>query len=273
MRGLHRHGSLLVGAALVTVVVATALLAPWVSPYDPVVQNTRGRLLPASVAHLLGTDEYGRDVLARSAWGGRTTLTITSVSILVSALVGVIFGTTSAYVGRRVGRIIDGVTDLLLVFPTLVLSLAFVVALGQGVRSIIAAMTIAFVPQFTRLARGSALAIKAEAFVEASRALGAGDPRIIFRHILPNCASELVVMGTLWLGIGVEIEASLSFLGLGVPEPFPSWGLMVRNGFKYLLTNPVLAIYPAAAIFITVLGLNLLGDALRERLDPALRNR
>lgn len=262
---------LVLGGLLTVTVYSLAILAPWFSPHDPLMQEQAARLAAPGLAHPLGTDNLGRDVLSRLFWGARSTLLITSVAIAASAFIGVILGLISAYIGGVGGRIIDWVTDLLLVFPTLILGLAFVVALGQGVNNIIAAMTIAFAPRFVRLARGSALAVKRELYIEASRACGASDWRIMFRHILPNCSSELLVMGTLWLGAGVEIESSLSFLGLGVGEPMPSWGLMIKTGLRYLLVNPVLAVYPSIAIFVTVLGFNLVGDAIRDRLDPTLR--
>src|SRR5438105_4480989 len=252
--------SLVVGCVLVVGVVLTAIVGPWVAPYDPIAQDVRQRLAGPSASHLLGTDSFGRDILSRLLYGARTSLFIAGMAIGSSALIGTFLGILAAHVRGWVDQVLALATDFLLVFPTLVMSLMLVVAIGQGVKNVTIAMGLAFLPRFIRLARGAALAVEEEDYMMASRAMGASNLRMMLRHVLPNISSPVLILVTLWIGIGIEAEASLSFLGLGVPQPEPSWGLMVRDGLKLVLTHPWQATYPILAILVTVLGLNLLGD-------------
>jgi len=271
VRGAGANLSLVIGCFLVGGVILTAIVGPWIAPYDPIAQDIRARLAGPSAAHLLGTDAFGRDILSRLLYGARASLTIAGIAIGSSAVIGTFLGILAAHRRGWIDRALGLATDFLLVFPTLVMSLMLVVAIGQGVKNVTIAMGLAFLPRFIRLARGAALAVEEEDYIMASRALGASGLRIMLRHVLPNISSPVLILVTLWLGIGIEAEASLSFLGVGVPQPEPSWGLMTRDGLKYILTNPWQATYPILAILVTVLGLNLLGDELRDRLDPRLQ--
>jgi peptide/nickel transport system permease protein len=258
-------------AAILTLAALTAILAPWLAPYDPLQQTPAARLATSSAAHPLGLDSLGRDILSRLLWGARASLGIAAATILISGTAGILLGLIAARAKGVIEWIIVWIADLLLSFPTLILSLAIIIPLGPGVQNVIAALSVSFLPRFIRLTLSSARRVEQLGYVEACHVLAASNRRIILLHVLPNISGPLIVLAALLVGTSIEIEAGLSFLGLGVPPPWPSWGLMLRDALGYILTRPQQVIYPAAAIIFCVLSINLLGDGLRERLDPLLR--
>jgi peptide/nickel transport system permease protein len=261
-----------IGALICLVIVLSAVLAPWLAPFDPAEQNIIDRLQPPGGDYPLGTDQFGRDILSRLMWGGQISLTVSLGAIAVAMVIGGAIGLVSGYVGGRFDLFVMQVMDVLLSFPSLILGLIVVALLGPDLVNLVVAIALTAVAPFARVARAPTLALKERAFVEAGRALGYSHPRILFRHILPNITSEVMVMGTLWLATAVRVEASLSFIGLGVKPPTPTWGGMTRDGFENILDAPWLAIFPGLAILLLVLGLNMVGDGLRDATDPKLRN-
>jgi peptide/nickel transport system permease protein len=259
-----------IGLGIIALLVVCALTAPWISPYDP----TRQRLLEAlqgpSGQHLLGTDENGRDVLSRILYGARVSLAAGLFSVSIALCLGVSSGLISGYFGGRVDNIIMRFMDALLAFPTLVLALAITATLGPGLRNAMIAIGIVGMPIFARLTRGQVLSVREREFVEAARTVGAGHGRIMLKHILPNVLAPLVVQASLSIAVAILAEATLSFLGLGVQPPEPSWGSMVSRGKDYLDMAPWLAFAPGGAILLAVMGFNFVGDAVRDALDPRL---
>lgn len=266
----RRHPIAALGALLCLVMVAAAALAPWIAPFDPLDQNILDRLQPPGGAYLFGTDEYGRDLLSRILWGARISLVVSFVSIAAAIVVGGTIGMVSAYVGGRTDLVIMQTMDVLLSFPSLILGLIVMALLGPSMANLIFAIALTAVAPFARIARAPVLSLKERAYVEAGRALGFGHGRILFVHILPNILSEVLVMGSLWMATAVRTEASLSFIGLGVAPPTPTWGGMMRDGFETILDAPWMSIFPGLAILALVLGLNMLGDGLRDATDPRL---
>jgi peptide/nickel transport system permease protein len=261
-----------VGAAVVVLLVLAALLAPVLAPYDPLDTDFLAMLEPPSGSHLLGTDAFGRDVLSRLMYGARTALLVGIGASVLGASLGALLGTISAYFGGNVDLWLQRVMDIFLSFPIIVLALAVVAVLGTGVLNVILAITVPVVPQVARVVRSGALSVRAMPYVEAARSVGAGHWRIIARHMLPNVMAPYLIMLTAFLGQAILLEASLSFLGLGVAEPTPAWGLMLRGaGVQFAERAPWLAIAPGLAISVTVFAFNVLGDALRDALDPRLR--
>ncbi len=258
-------------AGLLTLAVAIAVLAPVLAPYDPLQQTPSARLASPSAAHPLGLDALGRDILSRLLWGARASLGIAVATVLISGTSGTLLGMIAARAKGVLEWLIVWVADLLLSFPTLILALAIIIPLGPGVPNVIAALSVSFLPRFIRLSLSSAKRIEQLGYVEACHVLGASDVRIVLSHVLPNISGPLTVLAALLVGTSIEIEAGLSFLGLGVPPPQSSWGLMLHDALGYILTVPQQVIYPAVAIILCVLSINLLGDGLRERLDPLLR--
>ena len=263
-----RSGGLAVGVVLVVAMVLVALLAPWISSYDPDEQNVLMKLEPPSWEYLFGTDAFGRDVLSRVIWGARVSLFVGSVATLAGILVGTVIGIISGYYGGIVDKLITAATDILLSFPQLIMGLILVAVLGPTLFNLILAIAITAVPAFIRVARGSTLAMKERDFVDACRALGYGDLRIMFLHVLPNIMDEVVVMGSLWLAAAIRTESTLAFIGLGVPPPTATWGGIIREGFDNLLDAPWLSIFPSLAILVVMIALNLVGDGLRDATDP-----
>jgi peptide/nickel transport system permease protein len=260
------------GAAIVVVIALAAALAPLIAPYDPLDTNFIAILRPPSGEYLLGTDPFGRDLLSRLIYGARTALLIGFTSSLFGATVGALLGTVSAYFGGKVDLLLQRVMDIFLSFPIIVLAMAVVAVLGTGVLNVILAITIPLIPQVARVIRASALSVRAMPYVESARAVGAGHWRIISLHMLPNVMAPYLIMLTAFLGQAILLEASLSFLGLGVAEPTAAWGLMLRGaGVQFAERAPWLAIAPGLAISITVFAFNVFGDALRDALDPRLR--
>jgi peptide/nickel transport system permease protein len=260
------------GLVLLSLIVLTAIFAPWLAPQNPLEQDIIARLEPPSAAHWLGTDSYGRDVLSRLIYGSRISLFVGFVAILIAMLVGTTIGVISGYIGGVFDQIVMGVLDVLLAFPTLLLGLMIAAMLGASLENLIIAIAVTEIAPFARVARAPTITLRQRDFVEAGRSYGCGPFRIMSRHILPNMISDVVVMSSLWLASAIRTEASLSFIGLGVPPPTATWGGMIREGFENILDAWWLAVFPSLAILITVLALNLLGDALRDASDPRSRS-
>lgn len=262
-----------VGLVLLAIILLVAAFAPLLAPYDPLEQNLVVRLEPPSAEYLLGTDSYGRDVLSRLIYGARISLFVGFVAITIAMLVGTAIGVLTGYVGGLFDQIVMGVLDVLLSFPTLLLGLMIAAMLGASLENLIIAIAVTEIAPFARVARAPTISLKQRDFIEACRSYGCGPLRLMFRHILPNMISDVVVMSSLWLASAIRTEASLSFIGLGVPPPTPTWGGMIREGFENILDAWWLAVFPSLAILATVLALNLLGDALRDASDPRSRSR
>jgi peptide/nickel transport system permease protein len=259
------------GLALLSVIILVAIFAPLLAPHDPLQQNIITRLEPPSSEFLLGTDSYGRDVLSRLMYGARISLVVGFVAILIAMTIGSTIGIVAGYIGGRFDQLVMGLLDVMLSFPTLLLGLMIAAMLGASLENLIIAIAITEIAPFARVARAPTISLKQRDFVEAGRALGFGPVRIMGVHILPNMISDVVVMSSLWMASAIRTEASLSFIGLGVPPPTATWGSMIREGFENILDAWWLAVFPSLAILLTVLALNLLGDALRDAIDPKLR--
>src|SRR5438874_5216099 len=259
------------GAAVMVLAVLVALAAPLVAPYDPLAQNLGHTLAPPGRNHLLGTDSVGRDVLSRVIWGTRISLLAGLVSVALAMLAGSLLGVLAGYCGGRVDGVVMRVMDAVLSFPPLVLALALGAVLGAGLLGVLLALGVVYTPTFARLMRGQVLTITARDYVEAARALGAPAWRIAWHHVLPNVTAPIVVQASLSVAFAILAEASLSFLGLGIQPPQASWGSMINAGRGYLQQAPWIVFGPGAALFVTVVGLNFVGDAVRDALDPRTR--
>ena len=260
------------GAAITILMILVALLAPLLAPYDPSAQETRRRLEGPSEKHMLGLDDLGRDVLSRILYGARISLRVGFSVVLIASMIGVLLGAMAGYFGGKIDTLIMRICDILLAFPGILLAIALVAVLGPSINNVIIALaTIGWVG-YARLVRGQVLKIREMEFVTAARALGAKSFRVILRHVLPNVLSPVIVMATLGLAGAILSEAALSFLGLGVQPPTPSWGAMLTSGRRYLGLANHLAIFPGIAIMLAVMGLNFLGDGLIDALDPKYRN-
>ena len=260
-----------VGFVILIIMVVVALAAPLLAPYNPVEQHIIHRLQPSSSQYFLGTDQFGRDILSRIIWGARISLTVGVFSILLGMIIGGAFGLLAGYKGGMVDNVIMRIMDVFMSFPTLIMGLLIVAVLGASLVNLTVAIALTVAPRFARIARAPTVTIKERDFVEAGRAMGFSDLRIMVVHILPNIMGEILVMASLWIATAVRIEASLSFIGLGVKPPTATWGGMIREGFEFILDAPWLSIYPGAVILITVFAFNMLGDGLRDALDPKLR--
>ena len=261
-----------IGLVILLAMTVVAVLAPLLAPYNPVEQHILDRLHPPSAEYLLGTDHYGRDILSRVIWGSRISLIIGVSSIVLGMIVGGAFGLVAGYKGGLTDNIIMRVMDVFMSFPTLIMGLLIVAVLGASLFNLIVAIALTVVPRFARIARAPTVTVKQRDFVEAARAMGFSDIRIMLVHILPNILGEIMVMASLWIATAVRIEASLSFIGLGVKPPTATWGGMIREGFGFILDAPWMSIYPGAVILITVFAFNMLGDGLRDAMDPKLRS-
>src|SRR5919108_4774975 len=261
-----------IGAAIILLMILAAILAGFVAPFDPLATDYAAMLQAPSSAHWFGTDSYGRDVLSRIIYGSRTALWVGFASSFLGATLGAILGVTSAYFGGKTDLILQRFMDLLLSFPLIILALVVVTVLGTGTLNVVLAITVPMLPRCALVLRSSALALREIPFVEAARALGFGPVRIIRRHLLPNVMAPYLIMLTAFLGQAILLEASLSFLGLGVAEPQAAWGLMLRGAaVEFAERAPWMAIYPGLAISLSVFAFNLFGDSLRDALDPKLR--
>ena len=260
------------GAAIIVLMILLAALAEIISPFNPLATNYGAMLQAPSAAHWLGTDSFGRDVMSRIIYGSRTALWVGFSSSFLGASIGAIIGVASAYFGGKTDLIVQRFMDMLLSFPLVILALVVVSVLGTGSTNVILAIMVPMVPRCALVVRSSSLSLRETPFIEASRALGTGHARIIFRHMLPNVMAPYLIMLTAFLGQAILLEASLSFLGLGVTEPEAAWGLMLRGAaVEFAEQAPWMAIYPGIAISLSVVAFNLFGDSLRDALDPKLR--
>ena len=259
------------GGLVVGLFVALAALAPALAPYEPLRGRLDERLLPPSTGHWFGTDELGRDVLSRVLYGARISLQIQVAAVGLALVLGTALGVVAGYVGRWPDMLIMRIVDIMMAFPGIFLALAIIAALGTGLGNVIIASAIFLVPQFARVIRGSVLTLKEKEFVEAARALGEADVPIIVRYLLPNSLAPIIVQTSLRMATVLLTASGLSFLGLGVQPPSPEWGAMLSNARAYMITAPHVAMMPGLAIAVVVLGFNLLGDGLRDSLDPRLR--
>jgi peptide/nickel transport system permease protein len=276
LRRLLKHPGGVAGAVVTGMFFAIAVLAPWLSPYDPLAQDLERRLEGPSWPHPLGTDDFGRDMLSRVMYGARISLTIGFMSIGIAMSGGLILGLLAGfYTIGRWGRLIEGVimrtSDILLAFPAVLLAIAIVTAFGPGLRNAMLAIAIIYLPRFIRLVRASILVEKEHAYIEAGHALGLSNQRLVIRHLLPNVMAPVIVQATLALAEAIIEAAALSFLGLGATPPTPEWGAMLSEGRSYLRLAPWVTFFPGMAIFLIVVSFNLLGDGLRDALDPRLR--
>lgn len=261
-----------IGGVIILVMSLTALLAGLLAPYNPVASNYSAMLLPPGGKYLLGTDLYGRDILSRIIYGSRTALFVGFSSSFLGASLGAILGVVCAYFGRKVDLIVQRFVEILLSVPLIVLALAVISVLGSGIENVVLAITVPMVPRCAQVIRSSALSIREMPYVDAARAMGFTHLRIIFRHILPNVMAPYLILLTAFLGQAILVEASLSFLGMGVAEPIPAWGLMLRGAaVQFAESAPWMAIFPGVAISAAVFGFNIFGDSLRDELDPKLR--
>ncbi len=260
------------GGVVVIVMIAMAVFADLVTIHDPTRNNFGAMLEPSSADYWLGTDQYGRDLYSRIIYGARTALLVGFFSAVVGATVGLILGVASAYFGGRFDLLFQRIMDVLMAFPLIILALAVVSIFGTGTFNVILAITIPFIPRCARVVRSSALAVREMPYIDAARACGFGHTRIVLRHMVPNVMAPYLIMITAFVGQAILIEASLSFLGLGVQEPVPAWGLMLRGGAQeYAESAPWVAVYPGIAISLAVFGFNLFGDSLRDWLDPKMK--
>ena len=262
------------GLAIVLVMFFAGTFAEWIAPYDPEEIDFTAMMESPSPAHLLGTDQFGRDLFSRIVFGARTALIVGFVSAFVGGFAGLVLGVGSAYFGGRIDLVFQRVLDVLMAFPLIIMALAVVAIFGTGVYHVILAITIPLIPRCGRVVRASALAIREVPYIDAARACGYSDTRIILRHMVPNVVAPFLILLTAFVGQAILAEASLSYLGLGVQEPVPAWGLMLQGGAEeYATTAPWIAVFPGLAIALTVFGISLFGDALRDAIDPKLRDR
>jgi peptide/nickel transport system permease protein len=259
------------GTAILLLLTAAALFAPVVAPYDPLGQNLDQDLIPRSSEHWLGTDKLGRDILSRIIYGGRISLLVGITTVALSLAIGIVIGSLSGYFGGWIDQMLMRLVDILMAFPGILLAIAFTAVLGPGLDHVILALCLIGWTSYARLVRGEILSLRERDFIQAARSLGCRPKRIILRHLLPNLLPPLLIQSTFGLAAAIVAEGSLSFLGLGVEPPTPSWGAMLNDGRQFLLVAPHLTTYPGLGLMITVLALNLIGDALQDRLDR--RNR
>jgi len=270
---LARHKGALLGLAVLLLWAALAVVAPFITPHDPLRQQLGDALKDPSLTNPLGTDYLGRDILTRILYGARYSLAIGFAAVAIGALLGIPLGAISGYYCGLVDLIIQRFIDILLSFPGFLLALSLVAVLGVGIENVVIAVGVGVTPSFVRLVRASTLSIRQLTYIEAARCIGANDFKIIFHHVLPNAMAPVIVQATLSLGSAILLAAGLGFLGLGVQPPTPEWGTMLGEGRNYIFSNPNMATFPGIAIFLTVLAFNMVGDGLRDALDPHLRKR
>ena len=261
------------GLLIILTIVAIAILAPFIAPYPDVYVDIPNKYLPPSWAHPFGTDDLGRDIFSRVLYGSRITLEVGATVILVAYSIAIPVGTIAGYSGGRLDNLIMRFTDMFLAFPSIILAMAFAAALGPGILNAMLALSITWWPWATRTTRSQALSIRNSYYVQAAKASGGSDFYIVLHHVIPNCLGLIVVQASIDFGWTILTAATLGFLGLGAQAPSPEWGLMVSIGRIYFLTKPWMSLFPGIAIFVTVLGANLLGDGLRDTLDPRMRRR
>ncbi len=259
------------GMVIIVIFLLTAVLSPWITPYDPYEGNFDKLLAPPSAQHWLGTDTLGRDILSRIMYGSRTTLMVGVVALGIAAIAGMFLGLLAGYFGGIVQSVIMRIIDALMAFPMIILALVIAALLGGGLTNVMIALGISLMPGYARLMCGQVLSIKANEFILAERSLGSSDIRIMWHHVLPNCFSPIIIMVTLMMGATILAEAGLSYLGIGIEAPTAAWGGMINDGYPRLLTNPMLSVAPGVAIMLVVFAFNMVGDGLRDALDPRLR--
>ena len=265
-----RSTNAIIGGVIIVLFLLIALLAPLLAPHPPNALSLKDALTSPCLEHILGTDEFGRSILSRIIFGARVSLNIALIASAVALGIGVPLGALAGYYGGWFDSIVQGLVDLTWAFPTILAALAIMFILGTGLHSVMIAVGVVYWAGYARITRGQFLALREEEYVQAARAVGASNFRVIWRHLLPNSLAPLLVQLSLGMGQVILIEASLSFLGLGAQPPTPSWGAMLSNGRAYLLVAPWLTLFPGVAIMLVVLGFNLLGDGLRDALDPRL---
>lgn len=270
-RVLSSRPIVIFGAVVIILFIIVAIFAPWLAPYDPYEPDYNSTLLQPTREHPLGTDAIGRDTLSRIIHGARTSLVIGIITVSCASAAGIILGLIAGYFGGRIYIIIMRFIDSLMAFPMILLALVIAALLGGGIKNVIVALSIGLMPSYTRLMCGQVLSVKENEYVLAGRALGASNLRIMFRHVLPNCISPIIVVMSMMLGTTILAEASLSFLGIGISPPTAAWGSMINSGREYLLSRPILSFAPGFVIMLVVLSFNMVGDGLRDALDPRLR--
>lgn len=272
-KNLKRNKMALLGLIIITIIVLLAIFADQIANYDQVVikQNLRMRLKPPSAQHWLGTDEFGRDIFARLVHGARVSLKVGILAVGIAIAIGGFLGAVAGYYGGKLDNIIMRIMDIFLAVPSILLAIAIVSALGPNLLNLMIAVSISSVPRYARIVRASVLSIRDQEFIEAARAIGANDARIICRHIIPNSLAPVIVQGTLGVAGAILSTAGLSFIGLGIQPPAPEWGSMLSGGRQYLRYAWWVTTFPGVSIMITILSLNLLGDGLRDALDPRLK--
>ena len=270
LRGVFKNRLTIVGVFLILLVTTVAVFAPWIAPMDPTMIQPRDRYMGPSLEHLLGTDALGRDVFSRTVYGTRVSLSIGVISVFAGLVGGVLVGTYGAFKGGVIDNIIIESANMLVALPSILLGITILSIWGSGPGKLVVVLAIAYFPRFIRLSRGLTLSVKEKEYVEAARAIGRTDLAIVLRHIIPNTISANITSGTLWISAAILAQAGLSFLGLGIAPPTPTWGGLIRDGVPVLLFAPWISIYPGLAIMITVIGFNMLGDGIRDFLDPRI---
>jgi len=260
------------GLVLLVAILLVTLFAPLVAGQDPAAQDVMHKLESPSAAHIFGTDSFGRDIWARTVYGAQTSLLIGFASTALAVLIGSAIGVLAGWYGGRFDAFVMQVMDILLAFPSLILGMIVVAMLGPSLTNIVLAIALTSIPPFARIARAPTIAIKGRDFIAACRAFGFSTPRILLVHVLPNILSEILVMAALWLANAIRTEASLAFIGLGLKPPVPTWGGMIREGFDNIFDNPWLALVPGTAVLAVIFALNLMGDGLRDAIDPRLKD-
>ena len=267
----YRNKTALAGGFLAILIFLAAFLAPLISPFDPLAQDSYMRLIPGNSQHWLGTDDFGRDVLSRIIWGSRVSLLIGIASVFFGLVAGTAMGMIAGYYRGKIETLIMRAVDVLMCFPDLILAIAVTAVLGSNLVNLIITIAIVMTPRFARLSHGQLLKLTDSEYVVAAQSIGAKVPRILVRHIFPNIFGELLVAGTLWVGVSIRLEANLAFIGLGVQPPTPTWGNMIREGVDVLINAPGISIFSGLSILITILSFNMLGDGIRDMIDPRLR--
>jgi peptide/nickel transport system permease protein len=272
VNGLVRNKGALAGLIILVLLILAAILAPYITRYDPIEIDPPSRTLPPSRDHWMGTDAFGRDIYTRVVYGARVSLPVGLVAVGIAATVGAVLGLLSGYYGRWADGIIMRIIDIMLAFPNIMLALVIVAILGPSIRNVMIAVGIGEIPRYTRLIRGQVLSARELLYVEAAKVIGTPTSKIMFRHILPNVVSPVVVLATLSVGSAILAAAGLSFLGLGAQPPRPEWGSMLADGRQFLRSHWWVATMPGLAIALTVLSINMFGDGLRDSLDPRIRS-
>lgn len=272
MKRLARSNTAIIGLVIMTILVLVAIFANYIAPYDFAEQDLMNTLATPTAQHLFGTDEFGRDIFSRVVYGSRVSLMVGLISVSVALLIGGALGSIAGFYGGMADNLIMRAMDILLSIPSTLLAISIAAALGAGLGNLMIAVGISNVPRYARIVRAAILSIGSQEFVEAARAAGTSDARIIYKHLLPNCLAPIIIQSTLGVASAILTAASLSFIGLGIKPPAPEWGSMISSGRAYIRDFPHLTLFPGIAIMTTILSLNLLGDGLRDALDPKLKN-